>query len=229
MKKLLFTVLLMGLLAASSTATADELQASLAPGAAGSGGAASHPTLALMPRVGVTAPQPFGELESWPTFGLDLGIIMPFDVGSMQRPLQIGVDAGYTQPGASGTGTHAMLGEEGATYDWDLTQRMLTVQLSALWRFKAPGQGFGAHAMIAPRVYLMESVMEAQGNGADFGENRETNTEYGILIGGGVEYELGPGSVAANLLVGGSPLDQRITGESNTAAINFDLGYRLFF
>lgn len=228
MKRLLFSVLVIGLLTASSSAMADEVQTHVASASAGEL-STDHPTFAVTPRLGVVAPQPFGDLGSWPAFGLDAGLILPFDVGSMERPLQLDLGAGYTQPGAEGEGHHAMLGEDGANYSWDLTQRMLTVQFSALWRFMPPGQGFGAHAMVAPRIYLMESVMEAQGNGGDFGENRETNTEYGVLIGGGIEYDLGPGSLAANLLVGGSPLDQRITGESNTAAINIDLGYRFFF
>ena len=191
--------------------------------------AADHPLLAVAPRIGVTAPQPFGDLNSWPVFGLDVGAIMPFDVGAMQRPLQLGIDVGYTQPGATGEGNHPMLGDEGADYEWELTQRMLTLQLTALWRFMPPGQGFGAHALVGPRVYLMESVMEASGNDADFGENRETNTEYGVVFGGGVEYQLGPGSLVGTLVVSGSPLDQRITGEANTAAFNLDVGYRLFF
>ncbi len=193
----------------------------------------SHPVLAITPRIGVTAPQPFNDLNSWPVFGLDLGVILPFDVGSMERPLQIGLDAFYTRPGADGSGTHAMLGgpdDGGADYNWELQQQMLTLQMTMLWRFMAPGDGFGAHAIVGPRIYLMESILNADGNsGADFGENRETNSEFGVVFGGGVEYELGPGSVAGTLLVGGSPLDQRITGEANTAAVNVDAGYRLFF
>lgn len=195
---------------------------------AASPAAADTPNVAVTPHVGVTAPQPFGDLNSWPVFGADVGFILPFDVG-MERPLQIGVDASYTRPGATGEGTHPMLGDDGADYQWELQQQILTLQLTTMWRFMPPGQGFSAHAIIGPRVYLMESIMEASGNDADFGENRETNTEYGLAFGGGVEYVLGPGAVTARVLVGGSPLDQRITGEANTGAVNLDLGYRLFF
>ena len=188
----------------------------------------AHPNFSVAPKVGVTAPQLFGDLNSWPVFGLDVGYILPFDVG-MERPLQIGVGASYTQPGATGQGDHAMLGDEGGTYEWELTQRMLTLEVPIAWRFMPPGQGFSAHALVVPRAYLMESVMEASGNGNDFGENRETNTEYGVALGGGAEYMLGPGALFGTLLVGGSPLDQRITGEANTGAVNLDVGYRLFF
>ena len=198
------------------------------PALADDAGAGAHPNIAIAPQLGVSAPQPFGDLNSWPVFGLDVGYILPFDAG-MERPLQIGIGASYTQPSATGEGDHPMLGDEGREYQWDLTQRMLTLQLTTMWRFMPPGQGFSAHGIIAPRMYLMESVMEASSDGSDFGENREGNTEYGVAIGGGVEYMLGPGALMATLLVGGSPLDQRITGEANTGAINVDIGYRLFF
>ncbi len=190
---------------------------------------ATHPMLAVAPHIGVIAPQPFGDLGSWPVFGLDAGYILPFDVGAMERPLQLGIHASYTRPGATGEGTHPMLGEEGADYNWELDQQILTLQLTTMWRFMSPGQGLSAHALVGPRVYLMESVMEASGNDADFGENTETNTEYGVVFGGGVEFMLGPGALTGTVTVGGSPLDQRITGEANTGAINLDLGYRLFF
>lgn len=210
--------------------TTDDRLAFGEPDPAAGGG---HPMFAIAPRVGLTAPQPFNDLNSWPVFGADVGVILPVDIAGMERPLQIGVDVSYTRPGAEGDGTHAMLGgpdDGGADYQWELDQQMLTLQLTTMWRFGAPGQGFGAHAIVGPRIYLMESILNAEGNeGANFGENRETNTEYGVVFGGGVEYELGPGSVVGTLLVGGSPLDQRITGEANTAAFNLDVGYRLFF
>ena len=214
MRRIIFALITIGLLLGS------------APAFASSG---DHPSFAVGPHVGVIAPQPFGDLGSWPVFGLDIGYILPFDVG-MERPIQLGVDVGYTAPGATGEGEHPMLGEEGGTYEWTLQQRMLTVQLTTMWRFMPPGQGFSAHALIGPRMYMMETVLEASGNdGADFGEHRETNSEWGLVFGGGAEFMLGPGAIFGTVLVGGSPLDQRITGEANTAAINVDLGYRLFF
>lgn len=193
-------------------------------------GGGDHPNFAVGPHVGATAPQLFGDLNSWPVFGADVGVILPFDMAGFDRPLQIGVEGSFTAPGAEGDGEHPMLGDDGADYQWELEQRMLTVQMSILWRFMAPGDGFSAHALIGPRVYLMESVLEASGNdGQDFGEHRETNTEYGVAVGGGVEYMLGPGAVVGTVIFAMSPLDQRITGEANTGAFNLNLGYRLFF
>ena len=188
----------------------------------------AHPDVSVAPQVGVNAPQPFGDLNSFAVVGLDAGYILPFDLVT-ERPIEVGVGASYTRPGATGSGDHPMLGDDGRTYNWELQQRMLTLQFNARWRFMPPGQGLSAYAMLAPRLYLMESVMEASSDGNDFGENRETNSEYGVAIGGGAEYMLGPGALFGSVLVGGSPLDQRITGEANTGAFNIDVGYRLFF
>lgn len=202
--------------------------AAAAPAAASDG--ASSPSVAVAPYVGVSVPQLFGDLGSWPIFGLDVGYIMPFDVGPMERPLQVGLGASYTAPGAAGEDFHPMLGEEGGSYAWELQQRMLTLQLTTIWRFMKPGEGLSFHALIGPRVYLMESVLDASdGDGNDFGQNRETNTEYGMVFGGGAEFMLGPGALFGTLQVAGSPLDQRITGRANTGALSVDLGYRLFF
>lgn len=213
MNRLLATLIALGLLLAATPAMAAD----------------DHPSLAVAPHLGVTAPQPFGDLGSWPLFGVDVGYILPFDLG-MEKPLQIGFDVTYTAPGASGQGEHPMLGDDGGTYSWELQQRLLSVQLTTMWRFMPPGQGFSAHALLGPRLYMMETVLAAAGlENEDFGEHRETNQEWGLVFGGGVEYMLGPGAVIGTVLVGGSPLDQRITGEANTAALNLEVGYRFFF
>lgn len=194
--------------------------------------ATDHPgarnNFVLAPHVGVLVPQLFSELGAWPLFGLEVGYILPFDVGSMRRPLQLSVDALYTQPGADGSGASTSLGEAGGNYQWELVQRTLILEASALWRFIPPGESFSAYGSLGPRLYLMETELQASGNGADFGENRETNTEYGFFVGGGVEFALGPGSLFTALEFGWSDLNQTITGDANTGALALDIGYRLF-
>jgi opacity protein-like surface antigen len=202
--------------------------------AMGAGEAAAHPagekSIVVAPHIGVTAPQLFSDLGSWPIFGLELGYIMPFNAGSFTRPLQLSFDVMYTAPGATGTGENLHLGEGGASYEWTLKQQMLVLQLGALWRFMPPGEFVSAYAMVGPRVYLMESVLNASGNGgADFGENRETNTEYGFVLGGGADFAVGPGTLFTTLYFSMSKLDQRITGEANTGALALSAGYRLYF
>lgn len=187
-------------------------------------------TLTVAPHVGVVAPQLFSELGSWPVFGLEIGYILPFDAGSMIRPLTVAFDIMYTAPSASGSGSDPNLGDAGGSFEWTLDQQMLVLELTGLWRFMPPGAPFSAYAQIGPRVYLMNAVMTASGNGGeDFGQNEETNTEYGFVVGGGVEWTLGPGALFGALEVGYSALDQRLTGDANTGAATVDLGYRFMF
>jgi opacity protein-like surface antigen len=193
---------------------------------------AAHPAstnsfvLGLKAALGI--PQLFSELGLTPVFGLEAGYILPFDVGPMARPLQVGLGVSYAQPGAAGAGEDPSITEGGASYDWDLTQRMLTVDVQALWRFSAPGSFLSPYAILGPRIYLMESVLEASSGGTDFGEHRETKTEVGLAVGGGLDVALGPGTLFGTLSLTYSGLDARIAGDSNTGALNLDVGYRLY-
>lgn len=186
--------------------------------------------LVIGPHIGMTMPQLFSDLGFWPIFGLEIGWIAPFDAGAMRRPLQISLDTLYTAPGASGSGESAWLGEDGAEYAWDLRQKMLIFQLGFLWRFLPPSSLVRPYATVGPRLFLMETVLEARGNGdEDFGTNRETNHEFGFAFGGGLDISAGPGTAFATLLLSTSNLDQRITGDTNTGTMSLSIGYRLWF
>lgn len=222
-KQIAFAAALAAFLA-TSTAPAQEVTAS----------SSAHPAhdlhASVAPHVGVLVPQLFSDLGSFPVVGLELGYILPFDVGSMLRPLQLNFDTMFTAPTASGSEFAPAFGEDGENFDWQLRERVLIFELSGLWRFLPPGEGFSAYAQAGPRLYLMESVMNAtSASGADLGENRETKTQVGLMIGGGAEYTLGPGAIFGALEFGWSDMKQRITGDSNTGALVVDLGYRFMF
>lgn len=206
----------------ASTAWAQEVEAT-------QDSAKALPSIVIAPHIGVTAPQLFSELGLWPVFGLELGYILPFDVGSFRRPLQLSLGAHYTAPGATGEGQDPNLGPMGQRYTWELQERMLMVEFLGLWRFSDPGASWGIHALIGPRLYLMESVLSAKSGATDFGEHRETNWQVGLNAGAGVEFGLGPGAISAALLVNFSDISQRVTGDSNTGALSLDLAYRLMF
>lgn len=190
-------------------------------------------SIVLAPHVGVLFPQLTSDLNTWPLFGLSAGYILPFDAGGFERPLEIGLDVMYTQPGADGSGTDPNLGQPASDpqgYDWELTQRMVVVELYGLWRFMAPGSPISAYAMAGPRAYFMESEISAtSSDGQDFGPNTQTNDEYGLVVGGGADFAVGPGTIYGTLEFGWSDLNQRITGDSNTGALALDAGYRLYF
>ena len=199
-----------------------------------SASSSNHPAhdlhVTIAPHIGVLVPQLFSDLGSFPVFGLELGYILPFDAGSMVRPLQLSLDTMFTAPTASGSELAPALGEDGETFDWNLRERFLVFELAALWRFLPPGDGFSAYGTVGPRLYLMESVMRASSaSGAELGENRETKTQIGLMVGGGVEFAVGPGAIFGALEFGWSDMKQRITGDSNTGALVLDLGYRFMF
>jgi hypothetical protein len=188
----------------------------------------------VAPHVGALFPQLTSDLNTWPIFGLSAGYILPADIAGFERPLELGLDLMYSQPGADGSGTDPNLGaadaDQPGDYDWELTQRMLIVELYALWRFMPPGEFISAYATVGPRAYFMESEMVATGNGGqDMGTNTQTNDEYGVVVGGGADFAVGPGTIYGTLEFGWSDLNQQITGDSNTGALTVDAGYRLYF
>lgn len=189
---------------------------------------ASPDLIAVGVHAGFGVSQVFSELGGWPVVGLEVGIFLP--ILGEHRPLGISLAAHYTAPGAAGTGTLASLGESGADYEWDLQERMLLLELPLRWRFGQNTSTVRPYAMLGPRLYLLESVLTAKGNdGADFGEHRETQTHVGLMAGGGADIKLGPGAVFGGLVMGWSDLNTRITGDSNTGNLTFDVGYRLHF
>lgn len=189
---------------------------------------ASSKSFVLGPQIGVVAPQLFSGLGSWPIFGLEAGYILPFNVGSMERPLQLSLVGHFTRPGTEGSAREVNLGEEGSNYDWELDERMLQIELAGAWRFRSPGSFLSPYATVGPRVYMLESVMTASGNGASFGEHRETRTHVGFIAGGGLDLAVGPGSIFGTLLFSWSDLNKRVTGDTSTGAITLDVGYRLY-
>lgn len=194
--------------------------------------AGGHPStnsiLVAAPHIGVAVPSLFNDLGTWPIFSAELGVMPPME--EMNNPLEIAVYAHYTQPGSSGQGTDANLGAggAGADYSWELTQRTLTLDLVGIWRFRNLADKLDPYGLIGPRLSLMETTMTAEGNAAQFGEVRETNTEVGLVLGGGVDYQLGPGTLFGELKFGWTNMDQALTGNTNAGQFTFDVGYRFY-
>ncbi len=179
--------------------------------------------------VGFLVPSLFGELNPAPLFGVEAGYILPFDLGPFTRPLGLALDVLYTAPGAEGDGTHASLGEGGGTYAWELQEQLLIFELTALWRFMPLGDTLSAYLNAGPRLFLLQTTLDAQSDGQSFGQHQERDTNLGAVFGGGLDLQLGPGTAFAALELSWSGLDQKITGDANTGALALDLGYRLHF
>lgn len=193
----------------------------------------SSPAFSVAAHAGVGFPQLTSELQTWPVFGLEGGYAPDFTVAGTDRPLRVGLDLMFTQPGAQGEGASSVLGgvaAGGAEYRWELTQQMLIVEVYGAWRHALGDGRLGVYGVVGPRVYLLRSVMDARGNGGeDFGTHEESLTKVGFVAGSGVDFELGPGAAFAGAEFGWSGLDGRMTGESNTGTLVLDVGYRFDF
>lgn len=175
-------------------------------------------------RVGVIAPQPFSELGSFAVAGVEAGYFLPM----LERRIQVSAAFLYSRPPASGSGDDSRL--SGGGYEWDLDQQMMIAELGGVFRILPPGESLVPFARVAGRVYALDTSLD--GNSMDeaaFGEHTEGATEVGMVIGGGVDWALGPGSLIAQLDLGFSDMNEKLTGDSNTGAFEVTAGYRFFF
>jgi hypothetical protein len=120
------------------------------------------------------------------------------------------------------------LGEDGATYDWELSVAMVILELTVSWRF-ALTDDFGAYFQAGPRIYFVEATMDASAGGAEFGRQTQGSHAFGAVGAFGGDFLVGPGSAYLALEYGGSDLNTRLTGDSNSRALAVDGGYRLTF
>lgn len=173
---------------------------------------------------GALAPQAFNELGGFAAFGIELGYALP----ALDRQLVVQSGAIYSQPPASGGREDGRL--SGGSYAWDLDQQMLIAELGGAYRIVPPGDTFTPFAYGAGRVYMLQTRLDGEsGEAAQFGEHTESFTEIGGVVGGGAEVAVGPGLATGKLGVGFSNMNQRLTGDTNAAALEFSLGYRLGF
>ena len=174
--------------------------------------------------LGVIAPQPFNELGSFAMFGIEAGYVLP----ALDRQLLVTGGALYSQPPASGGRDDGRL--SGGSYAWDLDQQMLVAELGGAYRILPPGGAVVPFAYTTGRVYMLQTRLDGEsGQAARFGEHTESFTEVGAAVGGGADVPVGPGLATGTLGVGISNMNQRLTGDTNAAALELALGYRFGF
>jgi hypothetical protein len=188
---------------------------------------ADKPDYSVAAHVGVLVPQLSTELDSSALLGLELGYVVPLDMGGLERPLGFQFDVMGTAPGASGGGTSEQLGE-GGTYEYDIRVSMVILELTASWRF-ALGELGGVYLQAGPRAYFLETTVDASSGGAKFGRRTQGDNALGGVVALGGDLILGPGAVFLAAEYAGSDLKTRLAGDANTGALAFDLGYRLRF
>lgn len=185
---------------------------------------AESAVLAVGLRVGGIAPQPFSDLGSFVITGIEVNYVLPV----ANERIWVGGGFYYSQPPASGGGEDMRL--SGGAYSWDLDQQMLIYELSGSYRFGDSQQRLVPYGRLGGRVYALSTTLDGSSDAsADFATHKEGSIEMGGFAAGGVDFLLGPGRVSGELGLGLSDLNQKLTGDSNTGAVEVSAGYRFVF
>lgn len=183
-----------------------------------------EPSIAVGARVGGIAPQPFSELGSFVITGVEAAYALPV----ADRRIWIGAGFYYSRPPASGGGEDMRL--SGGAYEWELDQQMLIYELSGSYRFGGSADRLVPYGRFGGRIYSLSTRLDGSSEtSAAFGNHDEGSTEVGLIAAGGADYLLGPGRLSGELGMGFSDLNQKLTGNSNTGALEVSLGYRFLF
>jgi opacity protein-like surface antigen len=195
-------------------------QTSVAPAPAT---AASDRAFVLGVQLGMGFPQPFSALRNFGVYALEGG----YALRPWGRRFQLGAMFSFSEPGAGG-GTPDPRLTAGGGYRFNFTQREYVLELGFLLRAFPLGARVNAYGRGGFRVYLLDSVVNADSAGSVFGQYNETFTEPGLTLGGGLEVRLGPGAFNAELRVDFSNMNRRLSGDSNTGMLTLAVGYRFF-
>lgn len=191
-----------------------------------------HPStenlLVLGAHAGAALPA-FDDLGPWGTFGLEVGILPRLEE-MKDKPLEVGIVARYSQPGATGNGSDANLGPTGGSYSWEITHQTLTFDGILLWRFRNLSEILAPYVLGGARLNLTQTTLSgaADEDSDAFGTLRETNTHVGFVAGAGTDFHLGPGTLFGEITFGWTKLDQNLTELGTTSAFALDVGYRFF-
>ena len=171
--------------------------------------------------------QPFSDLGSSFVSELELGYVIP----KLDRALAVTLSGQYSAPTAIATiDGDARLTDESFRYNVKLHQFIIT--LGAQYRIpvglEVAGFGLVPYAHAGARAYLTRTDIRGHAAGAGFGENEETSTDYGFLLGGGAELFAGPGAAFAELQLGFASVDNYVLQDTNAGAMNLAVGYRMF-
>ncbi len=164
---------------------------------------------------------PFSGLSPFASVGIEAGYVFPW----MNRSFAAALDVDYTVPKADGTQTDPRIGATGGSYDWKLTEKEFAFMPVVMYRLTSLGR-LTPYAGIGPRIYLLQSTVKGTANGGPIQSTTEQSTKVGVGVPVGVEYQLGPGGLLAELLFQYAGLDHTATGNANTGALSLSVGYR---
>ncbi|MDF1565949.1 MAG: outer membrane beta-barrel protein [Deltaproteobacteria bacterium] len=165
-----------------------------------------------------------GPLGAGFTPELELGYVLPFLEGRISAFLGLryaglpSKDALPVDPRLPGSQVH----------EYTLLQEEAILTLGGRTFFELT-DSLSAYGLLGARLYLMRTRIRGDIDGIDPGENLETGTSGGFVLGGGVEWALGPGHLVGELAFGYAPLDGLVFQETNTGMLSLNVGYRFYF
>jgi hypothetical protein len=166
---------------------------------------------------------PFGGLGPNLTGGVELGVVFPW----LHRSFAFAIDLDYAVPKASGSETDPRIAT-GGKYTWHLTEQELNLMPVIMYRLTSLGR-VTPFVGVGPRIYFLQSTVRSGEGTPTFQETTEKSTKVGFGVPLGVELQLGPGGLLAELLFQYGGLDHTATGVSNTGGASLAVGYRFLF
>jgi hypothetical protein len=178
---------------------------------------------------GLGLSQPFSALGTSYTGELELGWLLPV----LNRSIQVFFSGQYSAPGAKGGEIADPFGPNGeprvpGTMSYQVTVQQLRLTLGGVYRLPLAIPLFRPYGGLGGRMYLMRTRVDGSAGLEPFGRNQETATKLGLvgLLGG--ELHVGPGAVLLELQIGYAAIDGYIMRDTNAAALDLLLGYRIF-
>jgi len=176
-------------------------------------------------RAGVYVPTLFNQMDPMANPTVEVGFLLPF----LDRMLSIVADVGWAGPGRSEERTDPRIGPMGeGTYTYSMETHHLIVSGGLLFRFLVPGSVFVPYISAVARGYFLETNVEGEGEGNEFGRNTETSSQFGFAVSVGGELRLGPGAALLDVAFGYGDLPHAVTGETSTGSLAAQIGYRFF-
>jgi len=78
-------------------------------------------------------------------------------------------------------------------------------------------------------MFLIRTELTARVGGSTIPAREETSTRFGLVVGGGAEWSLGPGAISAQLQLGHGGKTGGTIRDANLGCLALLAGYRHFF
>ncbi|MCA9541412.1 MAG: outer membrane beta-barrel protein [Myxococcales bacterium] len=168
-----------------------------------------------------------GALGATPVFELELGYALPLPK-PVGRDLQLFVAGQYAMPGTEGDATEpdARLPEPGVMH-YKIAQQQAIITAGLLYRIPVPTDAVRPYVAAGGRTWLIESTIDGDAGGQDFGTQTETDQEWGFYGALGIDWFLGPGAALFEVQGVYGALDGYVLRDTHLGSLNAAIGYRL--